>query len=373
MTIGRVARLAVALALIGSGASAQTYQILIGKLSGPEPGQQQELTGHFSVFPGSRFSVSADGGQTVVNVYTLSVGDFALQAGDRSFAQEPPVQFEGLSSHYVVPFDEIDLVGNDVIAVKIRGGGELIGSTADEVTFRFFEFRSDPGDAGRGVGQLDEAGWAVPRRLHLAGTLYEVDQPYRIARTCDFRTPGLIASDTGAGGDITLTAHGASAGTATGDTHAGGAIRIVIVQPPCGLWPEDPAAERPLGRFELVATAAHPIPIDVRPGQVSNLVLPGAEGLVAAAILGARSLEVCPIYDRSLRLGDGEAEPVPWAGRELTGERDVDGDGAPDLLARFRVRDTGIAFGDALICLVAQTTCGHVLEGCDGIRTLPGR
>src|SRR5262249_32414102 len=118
--------------------------------------------------------------------------------------------------------------------------------------------------------------------------------------------------------------------------------------------------EHAVDRFHLVATAARPIDIDVRPAQTSNVGIPGSPGRVPVAILGARRLDACPIDERSLRLGDGEAEPMPWSGHELTRERDVDGDGAPDVLARFPVRDTGIAFGDDSICLVAQTTCGYV-------------
>jgi len=139
---------------------------------------------------------------------------------------------------------------------------------------------------------------------------------------------------------------------------------------PCEALVSQGTTLKPIGDFALIATAARPIPIDVRPAQGDNVLLPGSAGHVAVAILAARPLDLCPIDERSLRLGDGDAEPIHWSGREQTRRRDVDGDGAPDLLARFRVRDTGIAFGDDSICLVAQTTCGELLEGCDAIQTL---
>jgi hypothetical protein len=166
----------------------------------------------------------------------------------------------------------------------------------------------------------------------------------------------------------------AAAGIApiTSETQAGSSFRIITV-PPCeGLWPIVTRRDL-IGLFDVIATAACPIPIDVRPAQTNNVVFPGSPGHVPVAILAARALDVCPVDERSLRLGDGEAEPIPWSGRELARRRDVDGDGALDLVARFRVRDTGIAFGDDSLCLVAQTTCGETVEGCDTIQTLPGR
>ena len=43
-----------------------------------------------------------------------------------------------------------------------------------------------------------------------------------------------------------------------------------------------------------------------------------------------------------------------------------------DLLARFDLRDTGIAYGDTEVYLVAETTGGETIEGCDAVQTLPG-
>src|SRR4029453_6228152 len=92
-----LALVALLTAGIESGAAAQTYRILAGALSGPEPGQQQALAGEFSV----QVDEGA-GGQIVPRTdplfRTLPVSDFALQAGDRSFAPAPPVQFEGIAA-----------------------------------------------------------------------------------------------------------------------------------------------------------------------------------------------------------------------------------------------------------------------------------
>ena len=46
---------------------------------------------------------------------------------------------------------------------------------------------------------------------------------------------------------------------------------------------------------------------------------------------------------------------------------DVNGDGIEDLIARFRVRNTGIAVGDTEACLVVTTEAGNTFQGCDSI------
>jgi hypothetical protein len=76
----------------------------------------------------------------------------------------------------------IAVVGNDVPTALLRSGGELIRSNELQVTFRFLDFRSEPGDASHAVGVLDDRG--VPRRLHLAGTLYEVEQSFETQDVC---------------------------------------------------------------------------------------------------------------------------------------------------------------------------------------------
>jgi hypothetical protein len=50
---------------------------------------------------------------------------------------------------------------------------------------------------------------------------------------------------------------------------------------------------------------------------------------------------------------------------------DVNRDGHADLVARFSVREAEIAFGDRVVCLVAETADGGVIEGCDEIDTIP--
>jgi len=70
----------------------------------------------------------------------------------------------------------------------------------------------------------------------------------------------------------------------------------------------------------------------------------------------------------TLRFGPNEAPLAHWRGPHY---EDVNGDGVTDLLAHFRVEDTGIAFGDRMACIEGETLDGQRFEGCDSIRTVP--
>jgi hypothetical protein len=145
-----------------------------------------------------------------------------------------------------------------------------------------------------------------------------------------------------------------------------------VVAPPViafcpGLRPIFPAQERELGRFSLVATAAEPIAIDVRPGSDRNAVRPGSSQRLPVAILGSEQLDLRDLDPRSPRLGPGAAPPQA-AGPRRRGAR-----GAAAWLGLFSVREAQIAFGDALVCLLAERRGGGLLEGCDAIDTRPRR
>ncbi len=146
-------------------------------------------------------------------------------------------------------------------------------------------------------------------------------------------------------------------------------IRPVSCHP--GLSAIVPAPKRAVGSFRLVASAARQIDIDVQPRRRRNLVLPGRKQWIKVAILGSDDLDVREIDQTSLRLGRGEAEPTSRRGRRATRRGRANRDRHLDLLARFDVRDTDIAFGDTEVCLVAETSDGETLEGCDAIQTLP--
>jgi hypothetical protein len=114
--------------------------------------------------------------------------------------------------------------------------------------------------------------------------------------------------------------------------------------------------------------------LDIRPGRDSNPVNPSARGVLPVAILGSVTFDVADVEGVTLAFGpDGAtsahdlSDPAEFA--DQLG--DVDGDGFDDLVAHFRIRETGIAFGDTEACVTGETFDGTPFEGCDALRTVP--
>jgi len=105
--------------------------------------------------------------------------------------------------------------------------------------------------------------------------------------------------------------------------------------------------------------------IDVMPDNADNPLNPGSCGVVPVALLGSDALDVMDVAPSSLALG------VSGAPAGHVSYADVNGDGRPDLVAHYPVRETGTAYGDTSICLTGATTDGTELAGCDAIRTVP--
>ena len=105
--------------------------------------------------------------------------------------------------------------------------------------------------------------------------------------------------------------------------------------------------------------------VDVRPpgGQPINVF---SAGMLPVAILGSRGLDVEDIDRGTLAFGPAGAAP---ANRGLVSYRDVNDDGFGDLLAFFRIPETGIALGDSEACIEAVLLDETALLGCDAIDT----
>jgi hypothetical protein len=185
--------------LLAPAASAETFRILSGELTDAETGAGQALTGSFdaSVFdagepPEGLLAVEIGGSGN------LLVDSFQLEAGGRSFTPRAPIEYEGLTPvFFPEPANQINVEEDGSLGlVFLRSGGELVAESEDEVTFRFLDFRG----SGSAAGEIGDAG--LPRRLELHGTLYEVDQRFRVLRGDDCGLPGLPPFGGGDGGAV---------------------------------------------------------------------------------------------------------------------------------------------------------------------------
>ena len=150
------------------------------------------------------------------------------------------------------------------------------------------------------------------------------------------------------------------------------------------------------------AAAVVPVRVDVTPGRYPNVVKVDERGRISVAVLGQRGFDVRKIDSSTLAFGPAGAEPEDCdcfdrghdhhhrdhhannghgkrsasrhgkRGRphETCGKLvDVNHDGRLDLVAQFRIDETGIALGNTQACLQGLLEDGHSFEGCDGVVT----
>ncbi len=129
--------------------------------------------------------------------------------------------------------------------------------------------------------------------------------------------------------------------------------------------PQDPGCADPEGNRELLLTH---VAIDVKPGNASNTLNPAARGVVRVAVLGSADFDVASIDPASLAFGPGAAAP-----KGRIRERDVDGDGFPDLGADYRQPEARLGAGAAEACLYWEIWDGTPYRGCDALRSEPAR
>ncbi len=106
--------------------------------------------------------------------------------------------------------------------------------------------------------------------------------------------------------------------------------------------------------------------IDIKPGGDPNSVNPGSRGVVSVAILTTEDFDATTVDPLLVEFGPGRAIEAHRKGHI----EDVDEDGDLDLVLHFKIRETGIAYGDTKANLIAETFDGQFIEGSDSISTV---
>jgi hypothetical protein len=84
------------------------------------------------------------------------------------------------------------------------------------------------------------------------------------------------------------------------------------------------------------------------------------------AILTTETFDATTVDPLSVRFGPDGAKAVPKNGQI----KDVNDDGEPDLVLRFRIPATGIQCGETSASLTGKTVDGELIEGSDAITTV---
>jgi hypothetical protein len=122
--------------------------------------------------------------------------------------------------------------------------------------------------------------------------------------------------------------------------------------------------------FQTYVATSLTVAIDIRPGYRGNVIEIGDDDLVPVAVLSSPTFEAPTVVDRqSLTFGRAGIEPS-LASCEALG-RDVNGDGLPDLVCRFRPQQAGFQVGDTTGVLRGRTLTGEPFSGTDAVRIEP--
>ena len=283
------------------------------------------------------------------------------------------------------PVSAIEVISFDEIPAQ----NSVFVTLSEEYAHLGVHFSSaDDGSTWDGMSQGDPGGWELqgtngPRFAGFNG------DSYRLAATFDapvvaFSLDASSASGGDAPGSFALEGYRNGVLVETNNVTLGAVNQwmnvaltkevdqVVVVGDLRGFRPfgidnlrwDDPPAPDPEPEPDPTPTRLD-VAIDVKPGNSENPVNPGANGVLAVALLGSAELDVMDVDPGSLALGVSGAPALDWT------HEDANADGWMDLVAHYSNPDIGTAYGDTSMCLTGATMDGVELAGCDAIRTVP--
>ena len=108
------------------------------------------------------------------------------------------------------------------------------------------------------------------------------------------------------------------------------------------------------------------VPLDIKPGQRRKTINLDSGGHVRVAILSTSPFAASTVEARTVKFGPAGAAPE----LERVQTKDVNGDGRPDLVLRFRIQETGLQCGQPTATVTGRTFLGDQITGTDTIQVV---
>jgi len=110
--------------------------------------------------------------------------------------------------------------------------------------------------------------------------------------------------------------------------------------------------------------------IDVKPGDPLPTISLGSGGVTTVAVHGSAAFEVARVDAATLWFA-GAPVALDGGGAPRTSSSDVNGDGIPDLVAKFETAALKLRVGDDEASLAGRTLAGRRFHGTDAVRVIP--
>jgi hypothetical protein len=110
--------------------------------------------------------------------------------------------------------------------------------------------------------------------------------------------------------------------------------------------------------------------IDVKPGDPLPTISLGSGGVTTVAVHGSAAFDVAKVDTATLWFA-GAPVALDGGGAPRTSSSDVNGDGVPDLVAKFETAALELRVGDDEASLAGRTLAGRRFHGTDAVRVIP--